>query len=167
MAKTGTIHVRIDEQVKKEALEIFDVLGISASDAVTMFFRQTALKKGIPFELTATSKPRNNFEKVNQLKQEDLKRILDVLPESVDELWVFGSALTPYCKPESDIDVCVVGDNITNEDRKMLMHAPVSAMDLIDVSREGFNNERKVAGSIYNEVQENGLLIYDREKGLV
>ena len=167
MAKTATIHVRIDEQVKKEALEIFDVLGISASDAVTMFFRQTALKKGIPFELTATSKPRNNFEKVNKLKQEDLKRILDALPDSVDELWVFGSALTPYCKPESDIDVCVVGDNITNEDCRTLMHAPTSAMDLIDASHEVFENERKVVGSIYNEVQEKGLLIYDKAEGLV
>jgi len=65
MAKTETIHVRIDENVKNEALEIFNELGISVADAINMYFKQIILKKAIPFELNIERKVNNNFEKVS------------------------------------------------------------------------------------------------------
>lgn len=167
MAKTATVHVRMDEQTKNEALEIFDNLGISVADAITMYFKQVALKNGIPFELTASKTARNNFERVSEFKREDLEKVLKVLPDSVDELWVFGSAVTPYCRPDSDLDVCIVGDNISKEDRRVLAHAPRYGMDLLDVSHETFEKEALEVGSIFNEVKNKGLLIYKKGKGLV
>ena len=159
MAKTATVHVRMDEQIKEDALEVFESLGISVADAITMYFRQVALKNGIPFELTAEKKPRNNFERVSEYKREDLEKVLEVLPESIDELWVFGSAITEYCRPDSDLDVCIVGDNISKEDRRTLAHAPRYGMDLLDISHDDFEKESREKGSIYNEIKTKGLLI--------
>ena len=90
MAKTATIHVRMNEEIKNEAIEVLNNLGISVADAITLFFKQVALKNSIPFELSAERLPRNNFERVSEYKREDLKKVLSVLPESIDELWVFG-----------------------------------------------------------------------------
>ena len=167
MAKTATIHVRMDENIKNDAVKVLENLGISVADAITMYFRQVALKNGIPFELTAEKTPRNNFERVSEYKREDLKKILDVIPESVDELWVFGSSVTPYCRPDSDLDVCIVGDNISKEDRRRLAHAPRYGMDLIDINHEVFDRESREGGSVFNEIKNKGLLIYKKGEGLV
>ncbi|MCQ2565305.1 MAG: type II toxin-antitoxin system RelB/DinJ family antitoxin [Clostridia bacterium] len=167
MAKTATVHVRMDEQIKEDALGVFESLGISVADAITMYFRQVALKNGIPFELTAEKKPRNNFERVSEYKREDLEKVLEVLPESIDELWVFGSAITEYCRPDSDLDVCIVGDNISKEDRRTLAHAPRYGMDLLDISHDDFAKESREKGSIYNEIKTKGLLIYKKGIGLI
>lgn len=167
MAKTATIHVRMDEDVKNDAVEILNNLGISVADAITMYFKQVALKNGIPFELTADRQPRNNFERVSEYKQEDLKKVLNVIPESVDELWVFGSSVTKFCRPESDLDVCIVGDSISKDDRKVLVHAPRNGMDLLDISHNEFERESEIKGSIFNEVKNKGLLIYKKGFGLV
>ena len=167
MAKTATIHARIDEQTKEEAMAVFEALGMSAGEAITLFFKQVALKNGIPFELTASVVPRYNFEKVSEFKRDDLKKVLDAMPDSVDELWVFGSSITPYCRPDSDLDVCVVGDNISREDRKTLAHAPRRGMDLIDVTHHEFKEQRLDPDSIFSEVYNKGLLIYRKGEGLV
>jgi len=167
MPKTATIHVRMDEKIKEDALEVLDNLGISVADAITIYFKQVALKNGIPFELTADKKPRTNFEKISEYKQADLQKVLDVIPASVDELWVFGSAVTKFCRPDSDLDVCIIGDFITKEDRKILAHAPRYGMDLIDVNHDEFNKESKEKGSIYNEIKSKGLLVYKKGVGLV
>ena len=167
MAKTANVHVRMDEQIKNDAVKVFDALGITVAEAITMFFRQAALKNGIPFELTADAVPRNNFEKINPLKQDELKKVLDVIPDSVDELWVFGSAVTPYCRPDSDIDVCIIGNNISREDRRTLTHAPRYGMDLINASHEEFDLQKNESGSIFNEVYTKGLLVYRKGFGVV
>ena len=167
MAKTASVHVRMDEQVKNDAIKVFDALGLSVADAITLFFKQVTLKNGIPFELTVTSAPKNNFERVNAIKQDELRKVLNTVPNSVDELWVFGSALTPYCRPDSDIDVCVIGDNITKEDRKQMAHAPRYGMDLINVNHAQFEAEKNELGSIFHEIFTKGLLIYRKGDGLI
>ncbi len=167
MPKTATVHVRVDEQIKEDAVRVLDALGISVSEAITMYFKQVALKNGIPFELTADRKPVTNLEKVSGFKQEDLRKVLDVLPDSVDELWVFGSAVTQYCRPDSDLDVCVIGDSITKEDRKTLAHAPRYGMDLINTTHPEFDRESLEKGSIFNEIKNKGLLVYKKGLGLV
>ena len=46
-----TIQIRTDETTKTLSVEIFQTLGITMSDAVNMFLRQTILHGGLPFEL--------------------------------------------------------------------------------------------------------------------
>lgn len=51
MAKTETLHIRVNEKVKTNAEETLDMLGISLSEAVNMFLYQVNLVGGIPFEV--------------------------------------------------------------------------------------------------------------------
>ena len=46
---TDQISVRIDHATKTAAEGIFNILGLSATDAVRMFYRQVALHQGLPF----------------------------------------------------------------------------------------------------------------------
>ncbi|MBV8939040.1 MAG: type II toxin-antitoxin system RelB/DinJ family antitoxin [Alphaproteobacteria bacterium] len=43
------ISIRIDTATKAAAERVFNVLGLSATDAVRMFYRQVALQRGLPF----------------------------------------------------------------------------------------------------------------------
>jgi DNA-damage-inducible protein J len=51
MAKTATINARIEPVVKAKAEGIFAAIGISASDAIGLFYRQVAFRKGLPFDV--------------------------------------------------------------------------------------------------------------------
>ena len=51
MASTTMIHVRIDEQIKKEAAETLEDMGLSISDAVRVFLKRVVADKQLPFEL--------------------------------------------------------------------------------------------------------------------
>jgi len=51
MGKSATIHTRIDEKTKTKTQKILKILNISMSEAISMFFRQIVLHKGIPFEI--------------------------------------------------------------------------------------------------------------------
>ncbi len=167
MAKAATIHARLDEQVKEEALAVFNKLGISLSEAITLYFRQVALKNGIPFDLTTAAVPRNNLERVHEFRREDLKKILGMLPDSIDELWVFGSSVTPYCRPDSDLDILVIGDHITHEELKTIYRTPDCAVDLLDATPSDFIAWRQDGGTIYHEAFTKGLLIYKKGVGLI
>ena len=48
----STIQFRTDEATKTQANAIFNHLGITMSDAINMFLRQSILRGGLPFELT-------------------------------------------------------------------------------------------------------------------
>lgn len=59
MATTVPTQIRIDENTKKQAVELLEGLGLNLSDAVNMFLRQVILRKGIPFDVTY---PENTWE---------------------------------------------------------------------------------------------------------
>lgn len=49
--KTANIYARIEPEVKEQAEAILNVLGIPASCAINMFYKQIILHKGLPFEV--------------------------------------------------------------------------------------------------------------------
>jgi DNA-damage-inducible protein J len=51
MNKTSTITVRLDPQVKQNAETVLKKLGLTTSQAVTLFFTQVSLNNGIPFDV--------------------------------------------------------------------------------------------------------------------
>ena len=51
MATTTMIHVRVEEQVKKQATDALEAMGLSVSDAVRVFLTRVAAEKRIPFAL--------------------------------------------------------------------------------------------------------------------
>lgn len=51
-AKTANVNVRIQENIKKQAEDILEMIGIPRATVIDMFYRQIILNKGIPFSLT-------------------------------------------------------------------------------------------------------------------
>ena len=49
MGKTAHISTRIDATDKKKAEAVFKKLGISASQAISLFYKHVSLRRGIPF----------------------------------------------------------------------------------------------------------------------
>ena len=56
MAATATIHARIDGSTKTKAVKILHSLGMTPSEAISLFFKQIIYRRGIPFALTVPSK---------------------------------------------------------------------------------------------------------------
>ncbi len=51
------VTVRVDKELKQQAEELFGELGISLSNAFSLFLRQCVIKQGIPFAITRASGP--------------------------------------------------------------------------------------------------------------
>lgn len=49
--KTSIINARVKPELKGDVEEILSQLGITTTQAITMFFEQIRLKRGIPFSL--------------------------------------------------------------------------------------------------------------------
>ncbi|XHR30415.1 MAG: type II toxin-antitoxin system RelB/DinJ family antitoxin [Chthoniobacteraceae bacterium] len=53
MAKTAILRARVDSDKKAAAEAVLAQLGISLSDAITLFLSQVGIQRAIPFPLTA------------------------------------------------------------------------------------------------------------------
>lgn len=51
MGQDAVITTRIDGDTKKQAVDIFHKLGISTTQAISMFLRQVIYVRGIPFDV--------------------------------------------------------------------------------------------------------------------
>ncbi|MGT2802384.1 addiction module antitoxin, RelB/DinJ family [Streptococcus henryi] len=59
MAKTGTLNLRVDDNVKRAADDILKRLGIPMSTAIDMFLNQVIMTGGIPFDVSLPEAPRD------------------------------------------------------------------------------------------------------------
>ena len=57
MAKSANLNARIEPELKEQAEEILAALGIPASNAITMFYRQIILNNGLPFDVRLPDHP--------------------------------------------------------------------------------------------------------------
>lgn len=61
--KSANLYARIEPEVKEQAESILSTLGIPASNAINMFYKQIILNRGLPFEVKIpTAKPVNAAE---------------------------------------------------------------------------------------------------------
>lgn len=54
-AKSANLYARIEPDVKEQAESILNTLGIPASNAINMFYKQIILNKGLPFAVKIPS----------------------------------------------------------------------------------------------------------------
>ena len=73
MSKTANLYVRIEPDLKEQAEKILSALGIPASSAINMFYKQIILQRGMPFELKLPSEAVLNY---NQLTEQEIDREL-------------------------------------------------------------------------------------------
>ena len=57
MAKSANLYARIEPDVKERAETILNALGIPASNAITMFYKQIILHNGLPFDVKLPEHP--------------------------------------------------------------------------------------------------------------
>ena len=87
MAKTDTLHIRIEPSVKQKAEKTLNDLGLSITDAINVFLNQVILNDGIPFEIR---KPKFNKETIQAIEDtkngKNLSRTFDSVDEMFEEL---------------------------------------------------------------------------------
>jgi DNA-damage-inducible protein J len=66
MAKSSAMTIRIDPEIKSQADNVLRYLGMTTSEAVTIFLRQVILNNGIPFPIKA---PAYSDETVTALRE--------------------------------------------------------------------------------------------------
>lgn len=66
MALDATVRARIDTQLKEEVEEIFKQIGLTTSQAITIFMNRVRNEGGIPFELKVP-----NAKTVQAMKEAD------------------------------------------------------------------------------------------------
>ena len=84
MSKTAMIRARANPGLKKDVERIFRQLGVSATEAINIFYRQVKIYKGFPFDVRipnqATLKAMEEVEKKHHLTQgENVKDLLKKL----------------------------------------------------------------------------------------
>lgn len=88
--KTETVRARIAPKLKKDAEKILNKLGLSTTQAITLFFNQIVLQNGIPFEIQIALEERKapkrspkGSTKTVSIKEKDL--IVNEMPVKTDE----------------------------------------------------------------------------------
>ena len=72
--KSTNLYARIEPDVKEQAESILSTLGIPASNAINMFYKQIILNRGLPFEVKIpTTSPAN----VAELAESELNQELE------------------------------------------------------------------------------------------
>ena len=51
MSKSAMVRARIEPQLKENAEKIFQKLGLSVTQAITIFYKQVEIRNGLPFDL--------------------------------------------------------------------------------------------------------------------
>ncbi len=52
MSKSAMVRARIEPDLKQHAEEVFHNLGISVTQAITIFYKQVEMRNGLPFNVT-------------------------------------------------------------------------------------------------------------------
>ncbi len=81
MAKSANLYARIEPDVKEQAENILSALGIPASNAINMFYKQIILQKGLPFDV----KIPDNMLDVSAMTKEKLKMELQKGIDSIEK----------------------------------------------------------------------------------
>ena len=83
MNKSAVIHARIEPETKSLAERILHKLGVSPTEAIRMFYRQIALRRGLPFSVEIPNAlTRATLEKSRKGKDVEEHDSLDSMFES-------------------------------------------------------------------------------------
>lgn len=63
MGRASTIRARIEPDLKDQAEQVFRTLGLTTTQAITLFYKQIELRNGLPFEVAIpTETTRRTFD---------------------------------------------------------------------------------------------------------
>ena len=73
-AKSANLYARIEPDVKEQVESILSALGIPASNAINMFYKQIILQRGLPFDVKI---PENKMIDMGSLSETQLQEELE------------------------------------------------------------------------------------------
>ncbi|MBQ9606328.1 MAG: type II toxin-antitoxin system RelB/DinJ family antitoxin [Lachnospiraceae bacterium] len=85
MANQELVQFRVDGDLKREATEIYNKLGLDLPTACRMFLARTKMVRGIPFETTLPERKVTNDEALSAF-EELRKQAADVPEMTLDEI---------------------------------------------------------------------------------
>ena len=71
--KSANIYARVEPEVKDRAESILSALGVPASNAINMFYKQIILHRGIPFDV---SLPKERKKDISVMSSQELSNEL-------------------------------------------------------------------------------------------
>lgn len=86
---TTVLQVRMDEDLKNEASELFEKLGLDIPTAIRIFFKRAVTEKGIPFEVREPTAVYNASSKASSIERrvaalENLQKYRGRIPAGMD-----------------------------------------------------------------------------------
>ena len=84
MAKTDTLNIRIEPELKKEVETTLNDLGMNIAEAVTIFLKQVVMTDSIPFSI---SHPKLNTETIKSIEEVAQGINLSKGYTNLDEMW--------------------------------------------------------------------------------
>ena len=83
MAKTTNINIRTEPEVKQRIEHLFSQFGITVSDAVNIFFHQSLMKGGLPFQMQI---PEYNAETLAAIDDVNNNRNMSPVFDNMEDL---------------------------------------------------------------------------------
>lgn len=68
-AKSANLYARIEPDVKERAESILMALGVPASNAINMFYKQIILHNGLPFEVKLPAEKPADMSALSQMEE--------------------------------------------------------------------------------------------------
>ena len=86
MSRTVTVRARMAPGLKSEVEALLEQLGVTTTDAITMFFSQIRLRKGIPFSINVPNKiTRRTFDATDRGEDLHAHKSLDEMFKALDK----------------------------------------------------------------------------------
>ena len=79
---TSIVQFRIEEDLKAQATEIYEKLGLDLSTALRIFLKRSVAVRGIPFSMTLDNEPSVSFA-----EDEEVMKLSEQLMESNSEVY--------------------------------------------------------------------------------
>jgi DNA-damage-inducible protein J len=83
MAKTTNINIRTEPEIKQRVENLFSQFGITVSDAVNIFFHQSLMQGGLPFQMQV---PEYNAETLAAIDDVNHNRNMSPAFDSMEDL---------------------------------------------------------------------------------
>ena len=86
MNRTATVRARMEPGLKSDVEDLLERLGVTTTDAITMFFSQIRLRQGIPFPVEVPNEStRRTFEATDRGEELHAYRNLDEMFKALDK----------------------------------------------------------------------------------
>ena len=71
MQRAAMIHARMEPELKQDVESIFRALGMTTTEAVTLFYKQVKMRRGLPFSVEVPD------EELDAWQREEIKKGLE------------------------------------------------------------------------------------------